>query len=127
MQKETLTVMKRSTLMSFAFSLAGLLSPHPLSSQQPVTQQPAFAVATIRPSSNAVQFEHDGKTEFRGDTLRMQDVTVTTCIKLAYHVQDNQIIGPGWMGDDRFDITAKSDGPADEDAMKRMLQALLAN
>jgi uncharacterized protein (TIGR03435 family) len=90
-------------------------------------QKPTFEVATIRPSKESVKFEHDGKTEFSSDTLRMQDVTVVTCIKLAYHVQDRQIAGPSWLGSDRFDITAKADGTADEDAMKRMLQSLLAD
>ena len=90
-------------------------------------QKPTFEVATIRPSREAVKFEHDGKTEFLGDTLRMQDVTVNTCIKLAYHVQDRQIDGPGWLQSDRFDITAKADGHVDDDTMKRMLQSLLAD
>ncbi len=90
-------------------------------------QKPTFEVATIRPSRESVKFEHDGKTEFLGDTLRMQDVTVFTCIKLAYHVQDRQIAGPGWLQSDHFDITAKTDGPTDEDTMKRMLQSLLAD
>lgn len=74
-----------------------------------------------------MKFEHDGKTEISSDTLRMQDVTVNTCIKLAYHVQDRQIAGPDWLQTERFDITAKTDGPADEDTMKRMLQSLLAD
>jgi uncharacterized protein (TIGR03435 family) len=90
-------------------------------------QQPAFAVATIRPSSQSVQFEHDGKTQVSGDTLLMQDVTVSTCIKLAYHVQDRQIAGPGWLQTEHFDITAKSDQPLDEETMKQMLQTLLAD
>ena len=109
------------------FSLVGLLSPHSLPSQQAAAQSPAFAVATIHPSAAAVQFEHDGKTEFLTDTLRMQDVMVSTCIKLAYHVQDSQIVGPAWIGDDRFDITAKSDSPTGEAAMRLMLQTLLAD
>jgi uncharacterized protein (TIGR03435 family) len=115
-------MMKRSTTASFLFSFAGLLSPNALAAQQP-----AFAVATIRPSSAQVQFEHDGKTELSGDTLRMQDVTLTTCLKLAYHLQDSQIPGPVWIRTDRFDIMAKSDGPISEDEMKQMLQALLAD
>ena len=90
-------------------------------------QKPVFEVATVRPSGQSVKFEHDGKTEFLGDTLRMQDVTVFTCIKLAYHVQDRQIAGPGWLESEHFDITAKTDGPADEDTMKQMLQSLLAD
>jgi uncharacterized protein (TIGR03435 family) len=90
-------------------------------------QRPAFAVATIKPSKDAVKFEHDGKTELMGDTLRMQDVTLGTCIKLAYRVQDRQIAGPSWLETDRFDITAKSDGLVEQDAMKQMLQSLLAD
>jgi uncharacterized protein (TIGR03435 family) len=90
-------------------------------------QKPSFEVATIRPSGQSVKFEHDGKTDLSGDTLRMQDVTVNTCIKLAYHVQDRQIVGPNWLETDHFDITAKTDGPADENTVKQMLQSLLAD
>ncbi len=90
-------------------------------------QKPAFEVATIRPSRESVKFEHDGKTEFSGDTLRMQDVTVNTCIKLAYHVQDRQIAGPSWLETDRFDITAKAEGAIEEATIKQMLQSLLAD
>ena len=61
-----------------------------------------------------------------GNTLRMQDVTVATCLKLAYHIQDRQM-GPDWLQTDRFDITAKADDSIDEDTMKQMLQALLAD
>jgi uncharacterized protein (TIGR03435 family) len=92
-----------------------------------VAQQPAFAVATIRSSAAAVQFEHDGKTEVTRDALHMQDVTVNTCIKWAYGVQDSQISGPGWLTSERFDIVAKSDEPATESQMKFMLQGLLAD
>jgi len=90
-------------------------------------QQPAFAVATIRPSTVAVKFEHDGKTDLTAETVRMQDVSVQTCIKWAYGVQDGQIAGPDWMDSERFDIVAKADAPATEDQMKLMMQALLAD
>jgi uncharacterized protein (TIGR03435 family) len=89
-------------------------------------QQPSFAVAVIRPSTAQVPFEHDGSTETTRDMLRMRDVTVNTCIKLAYHVQDSQIAGPRWLQSDHFDITAKSNGSVDEDQIKLMLRTLLA-
>ena len=57
-------------------------------------QQPSFAVATIRPSSASVQFEHDGKTETTPGTIRMQDVSVQTCIKWAYGVQGQPDLWP---------------------------------
>ena len=90
-------------------------------------QQPAFAVATIRPSAAAVQFEHDGKTETTPGTLRMQDVSVQTCIKWAYGVQDSQISGPSWIQSEKFDITAKADAPTTDDQMKLMMQILLTD
>jgi uncharacterized protein (TIGR03435 family) len=86
----------------------------------------AFAVATIRPSAEAVKFEHDGRTETSPGTLRMRDVTVSTCIKWAYGVQDSQISGPVWMQADHFDINAKADGPVGEEQMKLMMRTLLA-
>ncbi len=86
-----------------------------------------FAVASIRPSSQAVQFEHDGRTEVSPGLLQMHDVTVATCVKWAYGVQDSQISGPAWLQDDHFDITAKADGPATEAQMKVMMRALLAD
>jgi uncharacterized protein (TIGR03435 family) len=90
--------------------------------------QPAsFAIATIRPSAAEVKFEHDGSTEVAGDMLRMRDVTVDSCIKWAYDVQNSQIAGPAWMDSDRFDITAKTEGPATIDEMKTRLKALLAD
>jgi uncharacterized protein (TIGR03435 family) len=92
-----------------------------------LAQQPTFAVATIRPSVAAVQFEHDGSTETSPGTLRMRDVTVNTCIKWAYGVQDSQISGPAWLHSERFDIVAKADQPVTEDQMKQMLQSLLTD
>jgi uncharacterized protein (TIGR03435 family) len=90
-------------------------------------QQPSFAVATIRPSSGEVKFEHDGSTDLSPTNLRMHDVLINTCIKFAYGVQDTQIAGPGLLRSERYDITAKSDAPASEDQMKLMLQTLLAD
>ena len=54
----------------------------------------SFAVASIRPGEAPVQFEHDGSIQVTGGTLTMRDVTVATCIKWAYGVQDSQISGP---------------------------------
>ena len=91
------------------------------------TQQATFAVASIHPSTAEVKFEHDGSTETTPGTLRMQDVSVETCIKWAYGVQESQIAGPAWIDSDKFDVTAKTDGPTTDDQMRRMMQALLAD
>jgi uncharacterized protein (TIGR03435 family) len=88
--------------------------------------QTAFAVASIRPSGESVKFEHDGKTETSPGNLRMKDVTLRTCIKWAYGVQESQISGPDWMESEHFDILAKADQPVGDEQMKLMMQALLA-
>lgn len=88
--------------------------------------QPSFAVAVIRPSGEAVKFERDGKTETQPGHLMMKDVTVQTCIKWAYGVQRAQVVGPDVLEQDRYDIEAKADEPANDEQMKLMLQALLA-
>jgi uncharacterized protein (TIGR03435 family) len=117
-------ILQRATSRHIAF----LLLAWPIALRAALrAQQPAFAVATIRPSSGAVQFEHDGKTDITPVTLQMHDVTVDTCIKWAYGVQISQISGPAWLDSDRFDIIAKADSPTTEALMKLMLQTLLGD
>jgi uncharacterized protein (TIGR03435 family) len=86
-----------------------------------------FSAASIRPSAGQVQFEHDGKTEISPGNLRMRDVTVATCIKWAYGVQDSQILGPDWLQSEHFDIIARADEPVPGEQLKLMMGALLAD
>jgi len=86
-----------------------------------------FAAASIRQSAESVQYEHDGKTETTPGNLTMRDVTVATCIKWAYGVQDSQIAGPEWLQSDHFDILAKADERVDDERLKAMMRTLLAD
>lgn len=72
-------------------------------------------------------FGRDGKTDVFPGSLRMQDVTVDTCIKWAYGVQDSQVTGPDFVRSEHFDITAKAEGPVGDDQLKLMMQTLLAD
>jgi len=90
-------------------------------------QSTAFAVATIRPSAADVKFESDGETKTTPTTLHMRDVTVDTCIKWAYDVQEAQVVGPDLLRSERYDILAKADQPVTDDQMKLMLRQLLAD
>jgi uncharacterized protein (TIGR03435 family) len=87
--------------------------------------QATFAVASIRPSAEAVKFENDGETRLRPGTVAMRDVTIESCIKWAYGVQRPQVSGPSLLTSVRYDITAKADGAASDDEMKAMMRALL--
>lgn len=66
------------------------------------------------------------RMETDGGILRYTNVSMRDSIRAAYKVKDFQIQGPDWMGNARFDITAKLPEGAKEDQIPQMLQALLA-
>jgi uncharacterized protein (TIGR03435 family) len=95
--------------------------------------QPApvtFDVASVR-TSQLMRAGGEGsrrqRVESSPGSLIMANVTLTTAMKWAYRVQDYQISGPGWIGEDRYDISAKAGSAAPEDQVRLMLQALLAD
>jgi len=95
---------------------------------KPAAAQVAFDVASIRPSGAEVKFEHDGNTEVSHGTLRMHDVTISTCIRYAYGVAPAQIVGaPKIASEVHYDITAKADGDTSPAQMKLRMRALLAD
>jgi len=56
----------------------------------------------------------------------MRNVPLRYCLEWAYSLQDYEIAGPDWIkGDERYDIFAKAPGPATDEQMRPMLQALL--
>jgi uncharacterized protein (TIGR03435 family) len=112
----------RTRQASFAVGFAILI----IGTWEPEAAAQTFAVASIRPSAAPVQFEHDGRTLVTAGTVTMRDVTVATCIKWVYGVQDSQIAGPDWIEAEHYDIIAKADVPATPDELKRMMGALLA-
>ena len=85
-----------------------------------------FEVAAIKPSSadpNSTSGIHTGHGR-----LDASNVTLTRCIMGAFGVGPHQISGgPSWLESDRFEISAKSDQPINDDAVLMvMLQGLLA-
>ena len=87
--------------------------------------QTSFDVASIRLSQQEVKFEHDGETAIAHGTLRMRDVTLSTCIRFAYKVQQAQILGEPRRNERHYDITAKAAPDTTAEQMRPMLQALL--
>jgi uncharacterized protein (TIGR03435 family) len=85
---------------------------------QPAT--PSFEVASIRADEPGRE-----RIEATPGRLTMQNVRLTTCIRWAYDVQEQQISGPAWLNDTWFSIFAKADTPAGEPALRQMLQTLL--
>jgi uncharacterized protein (TIGR03435 family) len=88
---------------------------------------PAFEVATIRPSDPA---RKEQIITLRGAEVITTNVTVHDLINLAYWLHPKQLSGgPAWTESDKYDVAGKPDAPGQPnvDQMKMMLQKLLAD
>ena len=91
--------------------------------------KPAFEVASIRPSPPGEGGRDWGpqSTETTPGNLTIRNTRLADSIRWAYNVQPYQVVGPSWMNDVRFDISAKAASPVPESELRLMLQALLAD
>src|SRR4029077_1098134 len=84
----------------------------------------AFEVAKVRPDK-AGGDRHS--LVFSPGGITFTNVTLRDCIIAAYVVKNFQISAPSQLTNERYDIVAKSTGPASEDQLREMLQGLLAD
>jgi uncharacterized protein (TIGR03435 family) len=91
---------------------------------QTVPATPAFEVADIKPSADAMP----GKGRLLpGGRIEMPGASLIDLIRFAYGVQENMITGaPKWAATDRFDIVAKAGTDVPIPTISLMMQGLLA-
>jgi len=93
--------------------------------QQPSPAPLAFDAATIKPNLSG---SGNSSTNSTNGLLRITNQTVRNIIQYAYDVRDFQLSGgPGWMGSDRYDVTAKPENGVHEQQLREMLRTLLAD
>jgi uncharacterized protein (TIGR03435 family) len=101
--------------------------PPPPPLRMAANANPAFEVATIRPSDPA----RPGQiVTLRGVEVITTNVTVHDLINLAYWLHPKQLTGgPGWTESEKYDMAGKPDAPGQPnvDQMKMMIQKLLAD
>jgi uncharacterized protein (TIGR03435 family) len=86
----------------------------------------SFEVASIKPAvpDSSGSSGEDG----RNGVLKMYNVTLKNCIRYAYTVAGDQVVGgPAWIDERRYDILAKADHAAGEPELLTMLQPLLTD
>jgi uncharacterized protein (TIGR03435 family) len=95
---------------------------------QPAQSKPAFEAASIKPSKAGDPLKGPGGAEisFLPGTVTVRNATIKDLIAAAYRVRDYQVSGPPILESARYDILAKTAGPASEDSERKMLQTLLA-
>jgi uncharacterized protein (TIGR03435 family) len=91
---------------------------------------PAFEVASIKlyvqtPSSPPKNQYYMAST-IDGSRAEFDHGSLADLIRTAYRINPNQISGPDWIKEDRFDIIAKMADGASKDHVPEMLKALLA-
>lgn len=110
--------------------LAGLLAGWCGAFGQAPSAKVEFDVASVKSSQlsnpNGERNRRENISTEPG-SLTMRNVSLKSAVLWAYGVRDNQVSGPGWIGDERYDILAKTATAADDAQLKRMLQALLAD
>jgi len=57
----------------------------------------------------------------------MHNVSLRSALQWAYRMKEYQVSGPAWIGDERYDISAKAGDSAGEDQLRAMLQSLLTD
>jgi uncharacterized protein (TIGR03435 family) len=101
--------------------------PPPPPVRMAANANPAFEVATIKPSDPA----RPGQiVTLRGVEVITTNTTLHDLINLAYWLHPKQLTGgPAWTESDRYDLTGKPDAPGQPnvDQMKTMIQKLLAD
>lgn len=89
--------------------------------------QARFDVASIKPSKLTGEGRNRENVTANPGTLTMHNVSLRSALQWAYRMKEYQISGPAWIGDERFDISAKAADPAAEQQLRGMLQNLLSD
>jgi uncharacterized protein (TIGR03435 family) len=86
-------------------------------------ERPAFEVASMKANHSGGTSTHSDRDNNR---LNIVNMTLKRYIGRAYSVREDQIVGPGWLDTERFDLVAKSEFVPTAEQVGLMLQALLA-
>ena len=101
--------------------------PPPPPVRMAANANPAFEVATIKPSDP----NRPGKLfTIRGQEVLTINTTVSDLLTMAYDLHPKQIVGgPSWLESDKYDITGKPDVPGQPNnaQMKILIQKLVAD
>jgi bla regulator protein BlaR1 len=86
---------------------------------------PAFEVASVKANKSGIR---GGQLNTDPGRLTITNISLRTCIKAAYGLQDYQLSGGSVaIQDERYDIVARAEGPVGDDQLMLMLRTLLVD
>ena len=93
---------------------------------QASTAAPAFDVASVKPSQRVVGPDYNNQLTYSPTGIIARNVTLKRLLAEAYHLQQNQVLGPSWLDRNEYDIDAKTTGAGTREQMALMLRSLVA-
>jgi uncharacterized protein (TIGR03435 family) len=116
-------IVKRMRLLML-IALPGLLSGiMPGQAQSP---QSSFEVASVRPSAHEVGPDYNNQISYSDGEFAGKNVTLRRLVAEAWHCQLSQVTGPGWLGQNEYDVMARMPAGTTRAQTELMLRALLA-
>jgi len=86
----------------------------------------AFDVASVKPSQHLVGPDYNNQLTYSPTGITARNVTLKRLLAEAYHLQMNQVSGPDWLGQNEYDIDARTAGVSTKEQMAPMLRSLVA-
>lgn len=97
-----------------------------VAARTPAQDSPTFEVASIRPASPQTNDVRAG-VRIAGAQVRFVSMSLKDLIGTAYGVKPQQIIGPDWLGQERFDLAATIPAGSSVAQLAQMMRSLLAS
>jgi uncharacterized protein (TIGR03435 family) len=94
---------------------------------QPPSARPEFEVASVKKSAPAMPGQVNIGVHIDGAMVRCSALPMKSYIRMAYRVNDYQVLGPDWLATENFDIAAKLPDGATRAQLPEMIQSLLAD
>jgi len=92
-----------------------------------ITFGQAFEVASVRPSQHSAGPDYNNQIVYTPAGFTARDTTLQRLIAEAWRLQLSQVIGPGWLSKNEYDIEARVPEAAASDQIALMLKGLLAD
>jgi uncharacterized protein (TIGR03435 family) len=112
--------LKRALPLYLAVALSSSLA-----SGQSSTVVPAFDVASVKPSRHLVGPDYNNQITYSPAGITGRNVTLKRLVAEGCHLQLNQVLGPGWLDQNEYDVDARAAAPGTRQQMAMMLQGLL--
>jgi uncharacterized protein (TIGR03435 family) len=86
----------------------------------------AFEVASVKPNGRQVGADYNNQFAVSSTGITARNATLRHLISEAYRLQVRQVVGPGWLDQNEYDLEARTGGQTDRAQMDLMLRTLLS-